>query len=57
MRRDCRVCRHYEHREPEVFIIGGVRDYLHCFWCHFLKGMFHFYYPCHNFERKPIRRV
>lgn len=57
MRRDCRICVHYEHEEPEVYIINGVREYLHCFWCRYLKSEFHFYSPCNSFERKQVRRL
>lgn len=57
MRRDCRLCQHYEHEEPYVYIIEGRREYLHCFWCRYLKGDFHFYNPCDGFERKQTPRV
>lgn len=57
MRRDCRLCVHHEHQEPVVFVIGEKRDYLHCFYCRLFQGVFHFYHPCHFFERKQTRRV
>lgn len=55
MRRDCRICRYYEHEEPEVYILNGRREYLHNFWCRYLKGKFHFYDPCNGFLHKHTR--
>lgn len=57
MRRDCRLCQHYENQEPVVFVINGKREYIHCFYCCLLRGVFHYYHPCHSFERKQTGRV